>query len=356
MRLTEDQLRAVEKLSRRSWEIFREIVRQYIFDGCPVGSQSVAESWPERISSASVRKIMVELEEAGLIFQPHVSAGRVPTDLGYRCYVERFVSAEDLEPSARFAVQHGLASGDVPRILDAASRLLSGLSRHVGVVVAPYLHRMRLHNIEFVRVNRTRILAVFVSQAGSIVNRVVELESSPPQEELEKFARLLVDEFRGRTLPGVRDEMRRRLSVESRAWDRLARSAMGLGLTALSETEDEEGAEVFVEGTASIFDLAGTAGMDRLRVVFEALERRERIVELLDRCLDQDGVGALIGSESGEDDLVDLAVIAANYRFRGEPVGTLGIIGPTRMEYEKNLALVKNVAETVSGLLTETKE
>lgn len=357
MATTSNQLKRLEDLSTRCWGVFREIVRLYIFDGCPVGSQAIAEIYHEGLSPASIRKVMGELEEAGLIFQPHVSAGRIPTDLGYRAYVDRFVGEGALDPVDRRAVTTGLAAeGEVQRLLDAASRLLSGLSHHVGVVVGPYLRRMTLSQIQFVRVGERRLLAVFIAESGIVVNRIVELSKVPTQEELDRFARMLLDEFGGRTLPEMRDAILARLRRERGAWGRLAREAMGLGLTALETPEEKESpdpTDVFVEGTSNLLHLADAADLKRLASLLDALHQKEKIIHLLDRCLEHHGVGALIGSESGDEDLTDLAVVAAAYHFRDRPIGTLGIIGPTRMEYHRNLALVNHIAATLSEILTE---
>jgi len=347
-----EQRKPVERLSLRCWGIFGEIMRQYIFDGCPVSSQTVAEIYQEHLSPASIRKVMAELEEAGLIVQPHVSAGRIPTDLGYRCYVDRFVGRRELAQEERRAVASVLSpAGEFNEILDAASRLLSELSRHVGIVVAPDLRRMSLRNIEFVRLSRRRVLALFVAESGSVENRVLEMESVPPQEELERFARFLVDEFCGLTLPEMRSALIDRMATDCRDYDRLARSAMKVGLSAL-ESEGDGETEIFVEGTINILSHGEAADLRRMRSLLQALERKEKIVVLLNRCLEQQG-GTLIGSESGDRDLEQFSVIATRYRFQGRPLGTLGIIGPVRMEYGRNMALVDHVAGSVSAILAE---
>lgn len=357
MSFTKEQLGVLEELPQRCWGVFREIVRQYIFDGAPVSSQAIAEINPDGLSSASIRKVMAQLEEAGLILQPHVSAGRVPTDLGYRCFVNRFVRSEQLAPRDLSAIDEGLgASQAVSATLDAASRLLSALSQQVGIVVSPYLQRMTLRNVEFVRISKSRVLAVFVSESGNIINRVVELESVPPQEELEKFARLLVDEFQGGTLPRMRELLQTRLSDESRQYNELTLSAMGLGLTALNDGKGDDSTEVYVEGKVNILTLPEISDLGKMRSLLQALEQKEKLIYLLDRCLDSGGAGALIGSEAGEEGLGDVAVLAATYSFRGQPLGSLAILGPTRMEYDRNLALVSHIAETLSDVLTEGSE
>ncbi len=215
---------------------------------------------------------------------------------------------------------------------------------------------MTLRNVEFVRISKSRVLAVFVSESGNIINRVVELESVPPQEELEKFARLLVDEFQGGTLPRMRELLQTRLSDESRQYNELTLSAMGLGLTALNDGKGDDSTEVYVEGKVNILTLPEISDLGKMRSLLQALEQKEKLIYLLDRCLDSGGAGALIGSEAGEEGLGDVAVLAATYSFRGQPLGSLAILGPTRMEYDRNLALVSHIAETLSDVLTEGSE
>lgn len=332
-------------LGAREREVLKSVIRAHIVTGTPVGSKTLSLGTGMDLSPATIRNVMAELEERGLLVQPHPSAGRVPTDTAYRLYVDHWMGAPRVVPAQAQAIDEALRTRrDVAELLEEASRQLSRLSHHVGVVLAPELRRIVVEHLEFVRLDPRRVVAVLVDRTGVVHNRIVEEAEGPDQEELDRVGRWLTDQFTGLTLQQMREELLRRVS-EDRAAYALARKAVE---PALGEPEGE----LFVEGMANLLDEPAFVDLDRMRAILTTLEEKSRLVELLGRVLDGEGVQVVIGSENPLPGLADCSLVTSTYGAGDRVLGTVGVVGPTRMEYARTVALVDHLAKVLTRLLS----
>lgn len=344
--------RAEGQLDERQSEVLRSVIRSHIETGEPIGSRTVSRGARLRLSPASIRSIMADLEERGLLTRSHSSAGRVPTDPAYRLYVDHMIRLPQVAPGQAQAIDQALqgSRGEVAELLGQASRQLSLFSNRIGLVLAPDLRRVVVDRLEFVRLDERRVVAILVGRSGLVHNRILDLERSPDQAELDRVGNYLSAEFGGRTLPRMREALGRRLREERAAYDRLLAERLELGRKAL---EAEEGdAEVFIEGASNLLKLPEFSEVDLVRPLLQALEEKRLLIELLGRVLESEGVQVVIGEE---DDLCRLArcsLVASSYGSPERPMGTVGIVGPTRMEYPRAIALVGYLARVLTRLLS----
>jgi heat-inducible transcriptional repressor len=334
----------------RKREILAAIVKAHIATGQPVGSMALAKRSSERLSSATIRNICSELEDEGYLTHPHTSAGRMPTDKGYRFYVDRVIGSTKLSRSdaarinERLLDEETLASPE--RLMERTSQLLSQLSDNVGIVVTPSISKDILHHIEFVRLPDSRILVITVSSAARVQDRVIRVDSDFTQDELNKTARYLLDNFRAWTLTEIRDELLRRMSEEKALYDNLLRNAVLLCSQGL---QDGDQPDVFIEGASNIIAKPDFADTERMRALFKMFEEKSRIVKILNECIEsarREAVAVRIGSENRFADLRDCTVIASHCFYRGgTSVGSLGVVGPTRLEYDRLIGIVDYIAK-----------
>lgn len=338
---------------RRQRDILGVVVRLYVSSGLPVGSKAVAEQLPECLSSATIRIVMAELEEAGFLVQPHISAGRVPTDKAYRVYVDGIAGSARLGEETQRFIDRSLqiGRGELDLLMEKTSRVLAEVSHQVGVVLSPRLEEKLLEHIKFVRLPDQRILAVIVSRPDLIENKVIRLEEDFSQAELDRIADFLNGEFRGWSLRTIRVEIFKRLEEMKALCDHLVSNLAALFEWGALGDEEEPG-RLFVEGAASILD--GPENLPAIRRLLETLEEKAKLVKILNACLETSGTGvrAWIGRENPLGELRDCAVIVAPYRYRQRVVGALGIVGPTRMEYDRAITAVEYVAYLCSRILS----
>jgi heat-inducible transcriptional repressor len=338
------------ELSTRSQGILRTIIAHYILTGEPVGSRTIAKlSW-EGLSPASIRNVMSDLEEAGYLTQPHTSAGRIPTDKGYRYYVDTLLPAIALPQEDRKLIDEGLREigGEFSEAMAAIPRLLSRLSSQVAYFLAPPPSDSILKHIEFVRLHERRILVVFVDGAEVISHRVLDTEEDYQQPDLERAGRYLVAEFGGRSLRDIRRQLVGLMAQDKAAFDSMMRNAVTLGTRYLDAEEGER--KLVVEGTTTIMNHPELADLETMRSLFATFEEKHRLVTLLDSYLDRGGVRVVIGSEVADLALGRMSLVASPYRLADGGAGWLGIMGPTRMEYDRAVALVEYISRLVSSL------
>jgi heat-inducible transcriptional repressor len=336
-------------LPGRDREILRAVVDSYIQTGEPVGSRTISRELPEGRSAATIRNVMSDLEEAGLLSQPHPSAGRVPTERGLRYYVEellapRAVPAEETARIARALQGHG---GEVSALLEQASHVLADMSHNVGMVLVPDFSQRVFEKIDFVAIDPRRIVALFVSRPGLVDHRVIEVEEEHSQEDLDRISRYLTDSFRGLSLSQIRARLLDMMSEDKSQYDRLMREALELSARSFDVGTGHN--DLIVEGTTNIFDTGVFDNIEKMKRLFQTFEEKSRLVALLNRCMDADGARLFIGSEAGTPGMEGCALVVSPYHDGARPVGTVGILGPTRMEYARAISLV----ETLSRLLTE---
>jgi len=343
-------------LEKRDQQILEAVVRSYIETGEPVGSRRVSKLNEEGLSAATIRNVMAELEERKLLVQPHASAGRVPTDLGYRVFVDSLVKKKRLPPSQEKLIESSLMDStvEISELFSNVSRVLSRFSKHMGVIVSPHIARVRLREIEFVRLGPHRVLVILVAASGIIHNKVIQIQEDHDQEMLDKIRRYLTDEFKGMTIPEIRDRILEMMGREKALYDQLLRDALSLGRISLDIDEGgDRGSEVFFDGAANLLAEPEFSSLHRLKGLFRTFEEKHELVRVLNSCLEQDteGVKVIIGSENPSPEMSACTLVASNYGAGGRTLGTLGIIGPTRMEYARAIALVDAVARLFSHSL-----
>ena len=346
---------SLAQLNERSREIFRQIVESYLATGEPVGSRNLSRILPMTLSPASVRNVMSDLEQLGLVYAPHTSAGRLPTEIGLRFFVDALMQIGDLTEDDRRAIEAQVAGAGQQKslegVLTEASGLLSGLSRAAGVVLTAKSNQ-RLKHIEFVRLEPERALVVLVAEDGQVENRVLDIPVGLPTSALIEAANFLNARIRGRTLAEVRTEIEQRLREGQAELDELTKKIVAAGLASWSGGERDE-RKLIVRGQAHLLeDLKVLADLERVRLLFDDLETRREVVDLLGRAEQAEGVRIFIGSENKLFSLSGSSTIVAPYHdASGEIVGVLGVIGPTRLNYARIIPMVDYTAKVVSKLL-----
>jgi heat-inducible transcriptional repressor len=346
---------SLAQLNERSREIFRQIVESYLATGEPVGSRNLSRLIPMTLSPASVRNVMSDLEQLGLIYAPRTSAGRLPTEIGLRFFVDALMEIGDVSESDRRAIEEQVASArqskSVEAVLNEASGLLSGLTRAAGIVLTAKSN-VRLKHIEFVRLDPEKALVVLVGEDGQVENRVLNVPIDLPTSALVEATNFLNARIRGRTLADARQDLEKALAAGRAELDQLTQKIISAGLASWSGGESEE-RKLIVRGHANLLDdLKALEDLERVRLLFDDLETKREVVDLLDRAEKADGVRIYIGSENKLFSLSGSSTIIAPYRDgAGRIVGVIGVIGPTRLNYARVIPMVDYTAKVVSKLL-----
>jgi heat-inducible transcriptional repressor len=342
-------------LNERSREIFRRIVDTYLASGEPVGSRNLSRLLPMTLSPASVRNVMQDLEESGLIYAPHTSAGRIPTELGLRFFVDALLEIGDLPGEERERIDAQVRAASQGKTLDGvlaeASSLLSGLTRGAGVVVTSKIDS-RLKHIEFVRLDAERALAVLVAEDGTVENRVILTPPGLPPSALVEAGNYLNARIRGRTLHEVRREIEAAHQAAKSELDQLTQRLVDAGLASWAGMEGDS-QRLIVRGQANLLeDLTAIEDLERIRLLFVDLEMKTDVIDLLHRAETGEGVRIFIGSENKLFSLSGSSMIAAPFRNSAQKiVGVLGVIGPTRLNYARIVPMVDYTAKVVSNLV-----
>ncbi len=352
MRVIATGLMIVE-LNARSRDIFRHIVDTYLATGEPVGSRTIARQLEERLSPATVRNVMADLEEAGLLYAPHTSAGRIPTEAGLRFYVDGLLEIGSLVEEERQVIEARCkASGrSIEAVLADASEALAGLSRHAGIVVAPTIERPFKH-VEFVPLAPGRALVVVVTDNGLVENRVIDVPLGMSPSTLIEAGNYLTARLAGKSFAEAQETIRREIEEQRVELDELARQVVEAGLATWSS--DGDGGFLIVRGQAKLLeDVTSLAQLERIRTLFELLERKRSFLRLLELTQNAEGVQVFIGAENELFGLSGCAMIVAPYRAGdgARVVGAIGVVGPTRMNYARIVPMVDYTARVVSRIL-----
>jgi heat-inducible transcriptional repressor len=344
---------SLAQLNERSREIFRQIVESYLATGEPVGSRNLSRIIPMTLSPASVRNVMQDLEQLGLIYAPHTSAGRLPTELGLRFFVDALMQIGDLSDPDRVAIEGQVAAAGttVENVLTEASTLLSGLTRAAGVVLTTKAN-VRLKHIEFVRLEPERALVVLVAEDGQVENRVLALPIGLPISALTEASNFLNAHVRGKTLAEAKAELEVALEAGRAELDALTQKIVAAGFASWSGGERDE-RKLIVRGHANLLDdLKAVEDLERVRRLFDELETKRGVIDILGRADRAEGVRIFIGSENKLFSLSGSSTIISPYRdASGGVVGVIGVIGPTRLNYARIVPMVDYTAKVVSKLL-----
>lgn len=361
------QVAEKDVLDARAEVVLAAVIKEHLVTGEAVGSLVLADRFSNTagLSSATIRNVMGELEDAGLVEQPHTSAGRVPTDKGYRYYVDNILeearlSRADIRAIDKVFTSSGLDSAtSSDRIMEKMSHALSEVSENVGIVISPSLAENRLNHIEFVQLSDKRILVVLVTTSNIIHNKIIRLEDNITQDELEQTARYLNTEYSGKSLVVIRTEILELMREEKALYDRLLRNAILLCDMSL-EGEGSTSGDVYVDGASNILTKPDFVDVDRMRELFRTFEEKSRLIKILNECVSSDrystsgDVHVVIGREHPISSMSNCALITAPYRFgSNEQLGTLGVVGPMRIEYSRIMAMVNYMARLIERRLDE---
>jgi heat-inducible transcriptional repressor len=348
-----DKTRGVEKEpSDRAQQLLRTLVECYVRDGQPVGSRTLTRESGLSLSAATIRNVMADLEEHGFVTSPHTSAGRVPTDKGYRYFVDALLRYQlpDEADLAELRRQLSQRAGDPKALVAAASQVVSGLTHLAGVVTVPRETHASLSQIEFIGLSGNRVLTILVVNGREVQNRVVQLDRHFTPEELRRAAAYLNELFAGQELSGVRARLVSQLQETREQMNRMMVDAITLAQRAF-ESEAGPDADMVVAGETNLMGFAELSNVERLRRLFEAFSEKRDILHLLDQSLHAEGVQIFIGHESGYRILDDCSVVVAPYTLDERVVGVLGVIGPTRMAYERVIPVVDIAARMLGSAL-----
>lgn len=343
----------ITELNERSREILRHVVEAYVETGEPVGSRTLSRRLGLSLSPATIRNVMADLEEFGLLYAPHTSAGRLPTEQGLRLFVDGILQVGALTKDERTSIdsQCKVSGRNMPQVLEEASALLSGLSHCAGLVVAPK-QDLRLKHIEFVNLGPGRALVVMVDEHGGVENRVIDLPLGMPASSLIEASNFMASKLVGRTLSEARKEILDEIRNQKTRLDELTAKVVEAGLATWSDNSGGSGV-LIVRGQANLLeDVNAIADLEHIRALFEALETKEALIKLLDAADLGEGVQIFIGAESALFTLAGASMIIAPYANSEERlVGAIGVIGPTRMNYGRIIPMVDYTAKLISRLL-----
>ena len=337
-------------LNERFMKVLEFIVLDYISSAEPVGSRTICKRYGIQLSPATVRNVMADLEDLGFLWQPHTSAGRIPTDKALRFYVDEILNVQRLSQGEREKIRrkYRISKYDIPEMMRETSRILSGLSHYTGVVLAPKMASTIFRHIQFIRLSTNQMLAVFVTSGGTVQNRIVHMDDDRSQDELDKMSRYLNEMLKGLTLAQVRGKILDEMKREKVAYDRLMKQALKLGHRTFSSQEEKE---LYIDGQTNILNEPEFANIEKMKNLFRAFEEKNLLITLLDQCLAGEGVQITIGSESECSEMEGCSLVLSPYGNVDRTLGILGILGPRRMNYSRVIPLVEYTAHVLTEIL-----
>jgi heat-inducible transcriptional repressor len=340
------------QLSERAQQLLKVLVESYIREGQPVGSRSLSRDSGMALSSATIRNVMADLEAYGFVSSPHTSAGRIPTPKGYRFFIDTLLEIQPLTGKAAEELRSQLSAAEDSRTLvSIASQLLSNVTQMAGVVSLQSLHSASLTHIEFLPLSEQRVLAILVFDGREVENRVVHLDREIPAEELRRAANALNEQFRGRTLQQVRQELIDQLSEMREKLNQGMVDTIAVAQQLFAGNPARQDMELVIAGETKLMGYGELSSIEKLRRLFEAFDEKRAILQLLDLSVNAAGVQIFIGRESGYQILDDCSVVTAPYRSDNGAVGVIGVIGPTRMAYERVIPVVDLTAKLLGAAL-----
>lgn len=338
-------------LDERARILLKTLIERYIAEGQPVGSRSLSKYSGLDLSAATVRNVMADLEEMGFIASPHTSAGRIPTARGYRLFVDSLLTVGGLESAQIHQIEDQLQPAQPKQLITTASHLLSQLTHFAGIVIAPRKMAPSIRQIEFLKIAEKRILLILVTTAGDVQNRILITERTYSPSELVEAANYLNQHFAGKDLNQIRAQVRDEVSRLKEDLRVLTAAALAASDDALSQETDAP--RTVISGEKNLLEVEEFASnMKRLRQLFDLFEQRTGLMQLLDVSNHADGVQIFIGGESGIAPLDECSVVTAPYEVNGRVVGSVGVIGPTRMAYERVIPIVDITARLLSSALS----
>ena len=335
-------------LSRRDREILTDIILAHVRSGGPVSSRSVSKNGRHDLSAATIRNVMADLEEAGLLMQPHTSAGRVPTEAAYRLYIESLMQLESISARERRYIDEHLTADDADQLMSDATHLLSELTHQVGVVLTPMVEEIVLKTVDFIAIGERKVLCVIVSTSGFVDHVAIETEETLEREELVRISNYVTDNFGDLRLGEIRDRLLQSMAAERARVDHWLAQAISLAQQAVGMSPVQE---VLVEGTAALLDQPELADLGQIRRMLDTFADQARLVQMLNQCLASEGVRVYLGEDFDVTSELDFGLVATSYGVDRRAMGSLGVIGPARMEYPRVVPLVRYLGEKLSRVL-----
>lgn len=341
----------LNNLNERSQQLFKVLVEHYISGGQPVASKTLSNDRKINLSPATVRNVMADLEDLGLITSPHTSAGRIPTPQGYRLFVDNLVTVKPLQGKAVESLRKEMGIDDSQGgLISKASSILSGMTKMAGVVTIPRREAVILRHIEFLPLTSNRILVILVVNEQEVQNRVIHTDRSFSDSELTQTANYLNQKFMGKDLSHIRQSLLDSMKQERDDMQKIMKMAIQMTDNVVGEKNDED---FVMAGQTNLMDYAEMANMEKLRQLFDAFTTKRDVLHVLDQSIKAEGMQVYIGEESGYSAFESCSVITAPYKVSNEVVGVLGVIGPTRMAYDRVIPLVDVTAKLLGSLLSQ---
>ncbi len=339
-------------LNERAEKLLYALIRRYVLDGQPVGSRTLSRESALDLSPATIRNVMADLEDLGLVTSPHTSAGRVPTQLGYRFFVDAIMKVQPIQPKAFAEIREHLSGiGNRDLVIGNASEMLSQLTHYAGVVKLTRRPQGRLRQVEFLPLSGRRVLAILVTTGAEVENRVLSTQRQYSESELVEAANYFNDTYTGKSLGEVRDALVRSMKQDNREADRIMRNTIEVSQHLFDGPELKDD-DLLVSGETNLIGLPEFHEMEKLRGIFDAFKAKHNLLDLLDRSASADGINIFIGDESGFEALTECSVVTAPYHADDRTVGVIGVIGPTRMSYETVVPVVDITARLLSNALS----
>lgn len=339
------------ELNDRARQLLGQLVKSYISDGQPVGSRTLAQISENSLSPATIRNVMSELEEIGLIHSPHTSAGRIPTVKGYRFFVDQLLKVKKLSAKELHLIQGEIAAqSSSDDILESASAQLSEITSMAGVVMIPGRELTVLRQIEFLPLASNQILVILVTVDGTVQNRVINPTKQFKASELEQAANYLNHHYAGKELSDIRSHILASMDETRQSMDQMMSAAIDMARQVIDSSYPSE-QNMVIAGQTNLMGYSDMGDIDKLRQLFDAFNQKQDILQLFDRSLQAQGVQIFIGEESGYEVLDECSIVTSPYEVDGEPVGVIGVIGPTRMAYERVIPIVDVTAQLLGTAL-----
>lgn len=337
-------------INERAGVVLNHIIQNYVATGQPIGSTALAKAPDLNVSSATVRNVMSDLEELGLIQAPHTSAGRIPTSAGYRTYVNQLLHVQPLQSDRSNEIHIALQQYDDPKkLLSNASKMLSRLTSFAGVVSMPDSEFSHFKQIEFLKLKKGRVLAILVTEDGMVENKVINLDQDYTDSELVRASNYFNDAYARRSMFEVRQDLLKKMRQDSSQMHGAMQTAVEMAQGLLSEKDDE----MLLSGRSNLFNLPDFSQTEQLKGVLDTFHTKRVLLDLVSKSLDGEGISIYIGEESGYQALEACSVIAMPYEKEGQRVGVLGVIGPTRMPYDQVVSVVDVTSKLLSSALSE---
>jgi len=338
------------ELSERAQDLLKVLIERYIRDGQPVGSRTLSKDSGVKLSPATIRNVMADLEDMGMVTSPHTSAGRIPTAQGYRLFVDNLLTVKPLRQNLISKLKHELEiDGTSVALISKASSLLSSVTQMAGVVMVPRHEQMTLRHVEFLPLSEKRVLVVMVVNADEVQNKIIHTDRVYSASELQQAANYLTQEYAGRDMSQIREHLLQSMQQAREDMSQLMMTAMHVADQVL---ETKKNSDYIMAGEINLMNYAEMGNVGKLRQLFEAFNTKNDILQLLDQSIHNEGIQIFIGEESGYSVLDACSVVTSPYKVEEQVVGVLGVIGPTRMAYDRVIPIVDVTAKLLNSLLS----